>query len=86
MSIVQGTSGSPAANRHNSYLQETAESHMKLKVIEAHVSDYPNPISFENGQEIRVGKRDTQYEGWVWVTTNDGNEGWAPEHIGFPGY
>jgi hypothetical protein len=52
---------------------------VKLKVIAAHVSSYPNPISFEPGQEIQVGRRDTQYDGWVWVTTNDGNEGWAPE-------
>ena len=20
----------------------------------------------------------TEYEGWIWVTTHDGNEGWAP--------
>lgn len=51
---------------------------MKLIVIEAHKSNFPHPISFKNGEWLRTGKRDTEFEGWIWVTTNVGNEGWAP--------
>lgn len=26
-----------------------------------------------------LGKRDSEYSGWIWVTTPNGNQGWAPE-------
>lgn len=52
---------------------------MKLKVIKPHLSNYPNPISFKVGDALTVGKKDTEYKGWVKVKTQDGNEGWAPE-------
>ena len=51
---------------------------MKVTVIEAHSSNYPNPITFEEGETLQLGKQDTEFEGWIRVTTNDGNEGWAP--------
>lgn len=51
---------------------------MKLVAVEAHRSNYPHPISFKKGEWLRTGRRDTEFEGWIWVTTDDGNEGWAP--------
>jgi hypothetical protein len=51
---------------------------MKLVVVEAHKSNYPNPIGFKKGERLRTEKRDTEFEGWIWVITHDGNEGWAP--------
>ena len=50
-----------------------------ITVIKSHKSSYPNPISFEKGDPLSVGRRDDEYDGWVRVTTMDGNEGWAPE-------
>jgi hypothetical protein len=51
---------------------------MKLIVIEAHKSNYPNPLRFEKGECLVIGKRDAEFEGWILVTTSDGNQGWAP--------
>lgn len=44
----------------------------------AHISTYSNPISFWSGDQIKVSVLDDQYPGWMWVTTIDGNQGWAP--------
>lgn len=44
----------------------------------AHQSNYPNPIEFRQGDRLTLGKCDDEYPGWVWTTTADGNEGWAP--------
>ena len=50
-----------------------------LEVIEAHVSNYANPIVFSVGDAVTIGRRDDEYPGWIRVQTADGNEGWAPE-------
>lgn len=47
-------------------------------VISSHESNYPNPIKFKVGDVVEVGKSDDEFPGWVWVTTSDGNQGWAP--------
>jgi hypothetical protein len=54
---------------------------MQVRVRKEHKTSYPNPISFEKGDEVQVGKRDTHYRGWIWTTTHDGNSGWAPEQL-----
>ena len=52
---------------------------MNLVVTSRHRSTYPNPISFQPGEKLQLGGSDREYPGWIWVTTNDGNQGWAPE-------
>lgn len=52
---------------------------MKRIVVIAHQSNYPDPVAFKKGEYVTTGKRDTEYDGWVWVATSDGNQGWAPE-------
>lgn len=42
---------------------------------------YPNPVQFVGGEEFAVGDEDTEYPGWLWVTTADGNSGWAPVQL-----
>lgn len=51
---------------------------MKLLVNKKHVSIYPNPIRFKKGAPLILGKKDSEYEGWIWVTTEGGAQGWAP--------
>lgn len=51
---------------------------MKLIVVEEHKSTYPSPIIFKKGERVKVGKKDPEYEDWIWVTTKDENQGWAP--------
>lgn len=46
----------------------------------SHRSNYPDPISFDAGDQLVVGGRDLdEYPGWIWVRLKDGNAGWAPE-------
>jgi SH3-like domain-containing protein len=52
---------------------------MRLRVVRQHRSAYPDPVTFEPGDRLEAGRRDKQYPGWIWVTTADGREGWAPE-------
>jgi len=51
---------------------------MNGRVVKAHKSSYPNPVEFNAGDRLAVGLLDTEYPGWVRVTTADRNEGWAP--------
>jgi hypothetical protein len=55
-----------------------SENMMKLIVVKAHKSNYPNPISFQKGDSLIIEKKDTEFQNWMWVTTKDGNQGWAP--------
>lgn len=51
---------------------------MKQLIVAPHRSNYPNPISFEKGDIVRLGAVDNEYPGWVWTKTRDGHEGWSP--------
>ena len=51
---------------------------MKIIVKKEHKSNYPNPIRFRKGDSLHVGQQDTEFKDWIWVTTKDGNQGWAP--------
>lgn len=51
---------------------------MKVIAIEAHRSEYPDPIAFVEGDHLSLGQEDTEFPGWVRATTADGNVGWAP--------
>ncbi len=51
---------------------------MKLIAVKEHKSNYPSPVRFTHGECLITGKKNTEYEGWIWVTDNNGNQGWAP--------
>lgn len=51
---------------------------MKRIFTQANGSEYPNRISFAAGETVRLGHEDTEFPGWIWVPTQDGNQGWAP--------
>ena len=51
---------------------------MIVEVIAAHVSNYPNPIRFQMGDRLVLGRFDDEWPHWIRTKTNDGNEGWAP--------
>lgn len=48
-------------------------------VTRAYTPSDPDPIAFDPGDVVTLGRRDPEHPGWVRATTNDGNEGWAPE-------
>lgn len=52
---------------------------MRCVVVAAHKSNYPDPISFESGERVTLGRTDDEYPGWIWTSLTSGNAGWAPE-------
>jgi len=54
---------------------------LERRVITSHRSSYPRSISFRQGEALTAGRRDDEYPGWIWVTTEDGNAGWAHESL-----
>lgn len=57
---------------------------MDVIVIKKHQSNYPMPINFYQGDELKLGELDTEFSGWIRVTTANDNQGWAPvQYIDF---
>lgn len=58
---------------------------MKYKVIEKHISNYPNPITLKKGEKVLVGKKYQGSESWPnWIycfKLDKSQEGWVPEQI-----
>jgi uncharacterized protein YgiM (DUF1202 family) len=48
------------------------------QVIKGHIACYTDPVLLEEGDEVTVGHGDDEYPGWVWISTGDGKQGWAP--------
>lgn len=51
------------------------------KVIKNHRSDFPNPLILKKGERLSVSPKKTNFEGWIWCTTDEGNSGWVPENF-----
>jgi len=50
-------------------------------VIKSHNASYPDPIVFSKGEKIKKSNRESEWEGWVWCTAEDGRSGWVPERL-----
>jgi len=35
-------------------------------------------VALPTQSTVTVGKKDVEYEGWIWVSTQNGKQGWAP--------
>ena len=49
------------------------------RVIAAWQVTYSDPLTLRAGEEVTVGKHDTEWPGWVWCTNRAGKGGWVPE-------
>lgn len=49
------------------------------RVIAAYRSAFPDPLRLRAGDELVVGRKQSDWPGWVWCTTREGKSGWAPE-------
>jgi SH3-like domain-containing protein len=49
------------------------------RVVTEHKSTFPKPLIAATGDTVRVGKRDDEYQGWLWCTDKDGISAWVPE-------
>jgi len=55
---------------------------MNYKVVEAHKSNYPNPITIKKGTKLKVGDKYNGPENWRYCyTLNNGTEEWVPEQL-----
>jgi hypothetical protein len=50
----------------------------RARVVRDYRSQYPNPIRFEQGEIVTLGRRDSEWPAFVWTIASDGNAGWAP--------
>lgn len=48
-------------------------------VIRDFQAAYPDPLSVRAGDRLTPGKRDDEWQGWVWCTNIEGKGGWVPE-------
>ena len=44
-----------------------------------HQPSYPNPLVVSAGEEVAVGREDTEWVGWLWCTNAAGKSGWVPK-------
>ncbi|KEQ17740.1 SH3 domain-containing protein [Endozoicomonas numazuensis] len=49
-----------------------------VKVLEDYQASFPDPVTFNEGDNLTLGKSDEEFPGWIWVTVSSGKEGWAP--------
>jgi hypothetical protein len=55
---------------------------MPARVLKAYRTQYPDPIQLARGDKVSLGKRDSDYPGWVWATSSvSGKSGWVPEQL-----
>jgi hypothetical protein len=55
---------------------------MPARVLKSYTTQYPDPIAFGKGEVVALGKRDTEFPGWIWATSEvTGKSGWVPEHF-----
>jgi Variant SH3 domain len=48
------------------------------RIVREYRTQYTNPIRFAHREIVTVAHRDTEWPGFIWTITHDGNAGWAP--------
>jgi hypothetical protein len=51
----------------------------RVRVVEPHVTNDPDPVRFRAGDTIGVGRHDRVWTDYVWGTDQAGRSGWAPD-------
>lgn len=49
------------------------------KVIKSYASTYPDPIKVKKGDILKVGNKESDWNGWTWCTDQNGKSGWLPD-------
>jgi len=49
----------------------------QVVITKAYVGQYPDPIGFEAGEPIDVGRSDPEFPEWHWCRNQHGKEGWV---------
>ncbi len=48
-------------------------------VISDYETAYPDPLVATAGEELLIGVKASEWNGWVWCTRADGRSGWVPD-------
>ena len=48
-------------------------------VTKEHQASYPDPLVVKSGDQLAIGKKDTQWPAFVWCTNEQEVSGWVPE-------
>ncbi|MDF9390536.1 hypothetical protein EXZ60_17220 [Vibrio sp. 1151_11] len=51
---------------------------MEVVTTEKHVSEYPNPFYLKQGDKVALGTIDDEFPNWIFITSSEGEQGWAP--------
>ena len=51
------------------------------RVVESWTATYDNPVFLRAGDSVAVGRRDEEWPGFVWCTTEAGAGGWVPAEL-----
>ncbi|HYY92424.1 MAG TPA: SH3 domain-containing protein [Candidatus Dormibacteraeota bacterium] len=49
-------------------------------VVVGYDSQYPDPLSMEPGDKLKIVKKDDEWPGWVFCEAENGKRGWVPEN------
>jgi hypothetical protein len=49
------------------------------RVIKPYTRQYPDPISFSQGEAVIRERKDDEFPGWWWCTDKRGKSGWVHE-------
>jgi hypothetical protein len=49
------------------------------RVTQEYQSPYTDPLIFLAGEEVVVGEKESEWDGWVWCTNKSGKSRWVPE-------
>jgi uncharacterized protein YgiM (DUF1202 family) len=50
---------------------------MEIEIIKPHLSEFPEPISFDAGETVHVDREDPKGPGWFWCRVSSGQQGWV---------
>ena len=50
------------------------------RVIKAHQSPDPDPLIVRKGERLSFERRETEWAGWIWCTSDSGKGTWVPEN------
>ncbi|MCU8291102.1 hypothetical protein OC525_21425 [Vibrio vulnificus] len=51
---------------------------LRRKYGKKHVSEYPNPFYLKQGDKVALGTIDDEFPNWIFITSGEGEQGWAP--------
>lgn len=50
-----------------------------VRVHTPHKASYAEFIAVKKGTQVALGRRDSEWPGWIWCTNDSGKSSWVPE-------